>query len=272
MSSAGSTISGCLSLIGFGVSIAAIVYVAKVYNNSSEDPFINRIIEKPEDYFSDIPEDLTENKFKCKCEQGVFDGRCNGEQKTFGCIDVLSQEPISYVINDINVINFLDESICQNYYKEIAFNKKKLDEVFNFNMSVIHLTSLLLLLSIVIIFAVVIVLSIIPCILTKCFTDPSNATCFICLVYVVSLILAIGEIAVFIILCINYYGGDSVTYGEFLECHNVKKEKFTLEFPTLEELRGDFTVLMVLIIISISLNLLIAIANKICPSAPAMGE
>lgn len=275
MSSTGQMLSGCLSLVGLGVYIATLVFVARVYNSSSKDPFTDLVIQNPIDYFKDfsedIPDNLNEQKFKCQCEQGLFAGRCSEEQKNnFGCTDVMSQEQIS---NAINVVNFLDASKCNEYFKKIVNEKTKLNEVFNFNMNVVHLTSLLVLLFIVGIFAVMILMLIIPCFLVKCFMDdPTKITCFIFLVFIISLGLGIGNIAAFIILCINYYGGDSSAYGEFLECNNVRKEKFTNEFSSLEDLRNNFTTFMILNIIAVAINLVITCIGKICPPSPGMGD
>ena len=261
MSNACQKITCLIQLIGLGVYIANIVYAIKLYSSSSKDPFEDVVIQNPNDYFNIKSQELTEKKFKCLCEQGIFVGRCSDEQKAFGCSDVSFQERN---FNNINVVNFLEKNKCDNYTTQIVVNKKKLNEIFKFNMNTINLTSLLVLIfiALAIIFMTIVTISF-AC--KKIFQNPKIKECLIFIIFFISFLLSFGNLIAFIFLCINYFEGDSLAYGEFLDCDNVKKSKFTSEFLTLEELRDSFPIFMILNIISIVTNLLLSILNKIFP-------
>jgi len=259
MSGIAPIISGCLSVVNLWISIATIVYVAKVFSSASEDPINEIIISNPGDYFKNyVPTPTpTENDITCKCESEIFKGRCSEELKSSGCSDIISQVRIS---NNINVVNFLSEKECKQYQDSII-DKKKLTEVFNFNLGIIRVASMLILVFILLILGLGIFVGFLPCFMESCTCIREGLACLIWLSFIVSIGLCIANLVLFLVLCLNYYSGQRF-YREFLECSNVISEKFTSTFPTLEELRDNFTTYMILNIISLVISFVVSILSR----------
>ena len=69
-------------------------------------------------------------------------------------------------------------------------------------------------------------------------------------------------LVLFIILCVRYYNGDTNNYVEFLECHNVNRNKFSGKFKDIEDLKSNFSVFKTLGIIYIILSICFSGSSK----------
>jgi len=250
-------LSDCIQFIYLGISIASLVYICKIFTLTKNDLFDIKL-EDPGTYFISTVQTFSKMDKQCKCGEEVVNDFCTEEQILSGCVDI----SLNQNLDKQKFLRFLlEETQCKNYETQIKAGDKKLNEIFKLNISGIHEMVLGLLILIIISFGVLILFFVLSC-GAICGSICCGESAILILVpcIPVMIIVAFGSgitnLVLFIILCVRYYGGDTRTYVEFLECKNVNRAKFSEKFKDIEELKSDFTVFMVLHIIYLVLNFL----------------
>ena len=250
-----------VSCVNFGMSIAALVYIVNIYSDTKEDPF-NVVLQNKDSYFKNLTQIYSKNVKQCKCGEEIVNDFCSEEQKLLGCID-LSDFSLNIQSDKNKFLRYLiDSSKCKEYEQKIRATEK-LNQVFDINASGIHSMATGLLVLIVVNFALVILIITVSCIVVCC-----GEKMILCIVFIPCFVYAgyaagITNLVLFIILCVQYYGGATRDFIDFLECSNINQEKFKNEFKIVQDLRTDFIVFLVLNIIYLILSVITnATSNK----------
>ena len=249
-------IIGIISTIVYiGIGIACIVYSARVFIYSSDDPFENKKIDEPSKYFKKI-QDIIQEEPNCQCDQRLYNERCSDEQISMGCYDIYLEGESP---KDAYALRYLmDETKCKWYENSLIGQlKQNLNEVFKLKMNLIHIMSLILLITICLSFLFLILLIITCCgcvCCACCIESPMKFIICIPIFYIIGIVLQIINTGVFIALTVFYFTGDITAYADFLDCSNVNKDQFIKDFGVLEDLRSAFIHLLVLNIIGLILN------------------
>ena len=130
-------------------------------------------------------------------------------------------------------------------------------------MSGIHEMAMGLIGLVVISFAVVILYVFLSC-GTICYGEKAAFLTLPCvpIIAIINFGSGITNLILFIILCVRYYNGDTNNYVEFLECHNVNRNKFSGKFKDIEDLKSNFSVFKTLGIIYIILSICFSGSSK----------
>ena len=141
--------------------------------------------------------------------------------------------------------------------------KETLSQVFTLNFDIMHKMALGLLI-LVIIGLGVLVITIVAVLGSFCCGDCAFLILVPFLPVIFLFVLGSGaiNIALFIVLSINYYKGSTSTYVEFLECNGVNREKFHDKFSVVEDLKSAFIPFFVLNIIYLILGWINTCINK----------
>ena len=238
-----------------GISIASLVYICKIYSLTKEDLFDTKL-ENPEMYFVSSYQSLSTMDKQCKCGDEIVNDFCTEEQILSGCVDIF----LNQNLDKQKFLRFLlEETKCKDYESQIKEGNKKMNEIFKLNISGIHSMIVGLLALIIITFGVLALMLFLSC-GAACGQICCGEGAFLILVPCIPVIIIVAfgsgitNLVLFIILLVRYYGGDTRTYVEFLECKNVNRSKFSDKFKDIEELKTDFTIFMILHIIYLILN------------------
>ena len=254
-------LGGCVSLVYFALSIAILVYTAKVFNYSSDNPFDIQL--KPGENWTDFFNETSVSIKQCKCGEEILNDFCNEEQILSGCVDVTETE----LKNNTQFLRYLkmDKKKCNKYKEDIKnlTHDETLSEVFTLKFDTIHKMALGLLILVIIGFGIVVLL-----LITGCGSLCLGECGILCLVPFLPVIIlfnvgaGVTNLILFIILSVNYFSGDTSTYVDFLDCKGVIKDKFNEKFKKVENLKDVFITFFVLNIIYLVLGCINNAANK----------
>ncbi len=252
-------VSQCIQFISIPISIASLVYISKIYTLTKVDKFDTKL-ENPEQYFNSSIETLSQMDKKCKCGEEVLNNYCTEKQILSGCFDISLNQSFD---KPQNLRFLLEETKCKSFETQIKEGNKKLNEIFKLNISGIHSIVTGLIIIILLNLAVLFLISFVSC-GAFCFGEKAYYLLVPCLpcILIISYGSGITNVVLYIILLVRYYGGDIRKYAEFLECSNVKRSQFNIEFKDIEELKFDFTVFISLHIIYIILNIITSTSNS----------
>ena len=254
-------LGGCVSLVYFALSIAILVYTAKVFNYSSDNPFDIQL--KPGENWTDFFNETSVSIKQCKCGEEILNDFCNEEQILSGCVDVTETE----LKNNTQFLRYLkmDNKKCKKYIDQIKSlsHEETLSEIFTLKFDTIHNMALGLLILVIIGLGIVVLM-----LITGCGALCLGECAVLCLVPFLPVIIlfnigaGVTNLILFIILSVNYFGGDTSTYIDFLDCNGVKKDKFNEKFEKVENLKNVFVTFFVLNIIYLVLGGFNSAANK----------
>ena len=225
-----------LSIISFGISIAIIVYTARIYKWTSKNPL----------------ENINLNNLNATMNSSMTNIK-NLKKNEF---------------NESNVkqyLRYLDED-CQDFNSELKKYNYQIDKVFNLKFDMVHKTSLGILIIICISFgaSILLVISVFGalCCENKAFIILAPSLVIMTLV---TLFSGITNTILLIILLVNYYKGNST--GDFLDFYekcldNDKKPYLMDAYNRLDKLNSNFTAFVVLNILGIILNTISSCREK----------
>ena len=225
-----------LSIISFGISIAIIVYTARIYKWTSKNPL----------------ENINLNNLNATMNSSMTNIK-NLKKNEF---------------NESNVkkyLRYLDED-CKDFNSELKKYNYQIDKVFNLKFDMVHKTSLGILIIICISFgaSILLVISVFGalCCENKAFIILAPSLVIMTLV---TLFSGITNTILLIILLVNYYKGNST--GDFLDFYekcldNDKKPYLMDAYNRLDKLNSNFTAFVVLNILGIILNTISSCREK----------
>ena len=234
-----------LSIISFGISIAIIVYTARIYKWTSKNPLeninLNNLNATINSSMTNI-KNLKKNEFN---ESSFYDVSSSKEVKQY--------------------LRYLDED-CQDFNSELKKYNYQIDKVFNLKFDMVHKTSLGILIIICISFgaSILLVISVFGalCCENKAFIILAPSLVIMTLV---TLFSGITNTILLIILLVNYYKGNST--GDFLDFYekcldNDKKPYLMDAYNRLDKLNSNFTAFVVSNILGIILNTISSCREK----------
>ena len=234
-----------LSIISFGISIAIIVYTARIYKWTSKNPLeninLNNLNATINSSMTNI-KNLKKNEFN---ESSFYDVSSSKEVKQY--------------------LRYLDED-CQDFNSELKKYNYQIDKVFNLKFDMVHKTSLGILIIICISFgaSILLVISVFGalCCENKAFIILAPS---LVIMKLVTLFSGITNTILLIILLVNYYKGNST--GDFLDFYekcldNDKKPYLMDAYNRLDKLNSNFTAFVVLNILGIILNTISSCREK----------
>ena len=225
-----------LSIISFGISIAIIVYTARIYKWTSKNPL----------------ENINLNNLNATMNSSMTNIK-NLKKNEF---------------NESNVkqyLRYLDED-CKDFNSELKKYNYQIDKVFNLKFDMVHKTSLGILIIICISFgaSILLVISVfgVLCCENKAFIILAPS---LVIMKLVTLFSGITNTILLIILLVNYYKGNST--GDFLDFYekcldNDKKPYLMDAYNRLDKLNSNFTAFVVLNILGIILNTISSCREK----------
>ena len=225
-----------LPIISFGISIAIIVYTARIYKWTSKNPL----------------ENINLNNLNSTMNSSMTNIK-NLKKNEF---------------NESNVkkyLRYLDED-CQDFNSELKKYNYHIDKVFDLKFDVVHKTSLGILIIICISFgaSILLVISVfgVLCCENKAFIILAPSLVIMTLV---TLFSGITNTILLIILLVNYYKGNST--GDFLDfyekCLDSDKKPYLMDaYNRLDKLNSNFTAFIVLNILGIILNIISSCNEK----------
>ena len=225
-----------LPIISFGISIAIIVYTARIYKWTSKNPL----------------ENINLNNLNSTMNSSMTNIK-NLKKNEF---------------NESNVkkyLRYLDED-CQDFNSELKKYNYHIDKVFDLKFDVVHKTSLGILIIICISFgaSILLVISVfgVLCCENKAFIILAPSLVIMTLV---TLFSGITNTILLIILLVNYYKGNST--GDFLDfyekCLDSDKKPYLMDaYNRLDKLNSNFTAFIVLNILGALLNIISSCNEK----------
>ena len=250
-----------LQLIGIAFSITTIVFLAKIFNGTKENPlevYDNRFFNKsetqpPED---NNPDEKSASKVSnvkdkyCQCGDNIINNICTEEQIIEGCYDILKN-------NENRSLRLLDDSNCDNMKTDII--NQGFSKVFKLNYGTVHKMAL----------GIIVVLSALGfSILITLITQIGMIFCgekaaliiapFLLCIICVGLFAGLTNFILFMIMLVKYYKGK--TTGEFLDFYEDcldEQGKSNLEetYDKLHDMNKYMTVFVALNFIQMGLNL-----------------
>lgn len=253
------TAGNCLSTIFMAMGITILVYTARIYIYTKEDPFKDDLppVSQREDlYFTSTQASLyqkQQTQKQCICENQVLNDFCTEEQIKSGCKDIT----LNTQKNPKKFLRYLLDIYECNGFKEkiLSPTTQNLNQVFDLKFEMINKMALGLLILAAIglaIFGLII--------LATCFSLCCGEAALALLIPFLPCIICFGlgsgvtELVLFIILCVNYGNGQTSEFVEFLNCPGVKSSAFTEKYKDIINLKDDYTPFMVLYIIFLVLN------------------
>ena len=253
------TAGNCLSTIFMAMGITILVYTARIYIYTKEDPFkddLPSLEEREVLYFEPTQASLyqkQEPQKQCICENKVLNDFCTEEQIKSGCKDIT----LNTQKNPKKFLRYLLETYQCNEFRDkiLSPSIQNLNQVFDLKFGMINKMALGLLILAAIglaIFGLII--------LATCFSLCCGEAALALLIPFLPCIICFGlgsgitELVLFIILCVNYGNGQTSEFVEFLNCQGVKSSAFTEKYKDIINLKDNYTPFMVLYIIFLVLN------------------
>ena len=113
------TASDCIHLIYLGISIAALVYICKIYSLTKVDA-LDTNLDNPEEYFFSSIQTFSTMGKQCKCRLEIVNDFCTEEQILSGCVDTY----LNPNLDKQKFIRFLlDEAQCKSYELKLKIAK-----------------------------------------------------------------------------------------------------------------------------------------------------
>lgn len=258
MGESASVFKTILQLIEMAISITTIVYVAKIYKGTKENPLevFDRNIESIASNTIDnvVPSKVSKVKDKfCQCGEKIINKICSEEQIIEGCYDISKyEENLS--------LRVLEDSTCDEIQTELTNNNDKLSEVFDLNYGTVRKMALGILIVLCLVgFSVFITLmtqvGIIICGEKAALIILPFFICIIC----ICLFAGLTNFILFMIMLVKYYKGR--TTGEFLDFYEDcldADEKSSLEktYNKLDDINKDMTVFVALNFVQLGLSMI----------------
>lgn len=258
MGESASVFKTILQLIEMAISITTIVYVAKIYKGTKENPLevFDRNIESIASNTIDnvVPNKVSKVKDKfCQCGEKIINKICSEEQIIEGCYDISKyEENLS--------LRVLEDSTCDEIQTELTNNNDKLSEVFDLNYGTVRKMALGILIVLCLVgFSVFITLmtqvGIIICGEKAALIILPFFICIIC----ICLFAGLTNFILFMIMLVKYYKGR--TTGEFLDFYEDcldADEKSSLEntYNKLDDINKDMTVFVALNFVQLGLSMI----------------
>ena len=265
MSSSGSgSCAGVIQTINLGISIAIIVYTARIYNATKETPYpfekytnntyrlLLSSLETPT-----LKNDAKINMY-CQCGDKFLSNICTEEQIISGCYDITPNEQKNLLRN------LADQAFC-NEIKTLRDAHTELSTIFNLDYVGVNKMALGILIICCGFLGVIGVLLLSVFCICCC---QELGLCFLVtcapIILIVVIVGGIADIVVFIIMLVKYYKGR--TTGEFIQyyddCEPADKDNLKPVYNVVKPIQGYMTAFVVLNCIGIFLNYLGAILNK----------
>lgn len=253
------TAGNCLSTIFMAMGITILVYTARIYIYTKEDPFKDNlppVEEREKEYFTSTQASLyqkQQTQKQCICENQVLNDFCTEEQIKSGCKDIT----LNTQKNPKKFLRYLLDIYECNGFKEkiLSPTTQNLNQVFDLKFEMINKMALGLLILAAIglaIFGLII--------LATCFSLCCGEAALALLIPFLPCIICFGlgsgitELVLFIILCVNYGNGQTSEFVEFLNCPGVNSSAFADKYKDIINLKDTYTPFMVLYIIFLVLN------------------
>jgi hypothetical protein len=256
-----------IQTLNFGVSIAIIVFIARIYN-ATKSPL--NPIEQYEQYqyvtnrlllyspeSPTLKNDAKINKY-CQCGDEFLSHICTEEQIISGCYDITPNEQKNLLRN------LVDAGFCEDIKNQISIHKR-LSPIFTLNYGSVNKMALGMLIVCCGLLGVI-VLTFISFLCICCCQEQGVCFLLACapIILIVALCGGVADIVLFIIMLVKYYKGR--TTGEFIqyyeECEPFDKKKLDPVYSVVKPMQGYMTAFVVLNCIGIFLNYLGAILNK----------
>ena len=250
-------IPDCVEIISFGVSIAAFVFIIRVYiDTKTNNPlnFYDPILKNQTDQILlDGPpgQFLNDLEKYCKCGEEALNNICSEEQIISGCYDV-SKNDKKALLRSLSYVN------CGNINKQLK--DKRYDKIFDLGYRTVNKMAL----GILIIYAInlgIIALCLMFSCTTFCCKEYYHKTYPLLdrPIFIIDLVLGLANIVLHIILMLYYYKG--LTTGEFLDYYDIcatPEQKIHLEtvYKRLKDINSEMTAFVTLNFIEIFLNYL----------------
>ena len=253
-----------LQFIGIAFSITTIVFLAKIFNGTKENPlevYDNRFFNKSETQPTEDnnPDEKSASKVSnvkdkyCQCGDNIINNICTEEQIIEGCYDISkNEENLS--------LRVLEDSTCDEIQTELTNNNDKLSEVFDLNYGTVRKMALGILIVLCLVgFSVFITLmtqvGIIICGEKAALIILPFFICIIC----ICLFAGLTNFILFMIMLVKYYKGR--TTGEFLDFYEDcldAEEKSSLEntYNKLDDINKDMTVFVALNFVQLGLSMI----------------
>ena len=247
-----------LQLIEIAISITTIVYVAKIYKGTKENPLevFDREIESIASNIIDnvAPSKVSKAKDKyCQCGEKIINKICSEEQIIEGCYDISK--------NDENLpLRVLEDSTCDEIKNELTNKNGKFSEVFDLNYGTVRKMALGILIVLCLVgFSIFITLitqiGIIICGEKAAVIILPFFICIIC----ICLFAGLTNFILFMIMLVKYYKGR--TTGEFLDFYEDcldDDEKSSLKqiYNKLDDINKDMTVFVALNFVQLALSII----------------
>ena len=226
----------------FGISIANLIYVCRIFNETKEDPFNTVLLDK-KSYFYNVTQLYQKIEKNCKCGENIVNDFCTEEQLLSGCVDITVNDQFD---NKKFLRNLLTNNECNQYIKDIM-KKEKLSDVFNLNITNIHnlMLGIIVLISssffALFLFAIFIGGMI-------CFGERILKYCAIIgiMTIIIASLIGIINFVLFIIILFKLFDGDIWKYFDFLNCPNVDNFKFISQFGVVHDFARDMIIFIIL--------------------------
>lgn len=259
--------SGVIQTLNLGVSIAIIVFIARIYN-ATKSPL--NPIEQYEQYqyvtnrlllyspeSPTLKNDAKINKY-CQCGDEFLSHICTEEQIISGCYDITPNEQKNLLRN------LVDAGFCEDIKNQISIHKR-LSPIFTLNYGSVNKMALGMLIVCCGLLGVIVLIFISFFCICCC---QEQGVCFLLACAPIILIVAIcggvADIVLFIIMLVKFYKGR--TTGEFIDfyeqCGYFKENEYKSVYDELKKIHGYMTVFIVLNAVGIVFNYIGAITNK----------
>ena len=258
---------GILQFIGIAFSVTTIVFLAKIFNGTKENPlevYDNRFFNKSETQPTEDnnPDEKSARKVSnvkdkyCQCGDNIINNICTEEQIIEGCYDILKN-------NENRSLRLLDDSNCDNMKTDII--NQGFSKVFKLNYGTVHKMALgiivvLSALGFSVLISLITQIGVIICGEKAALIIAPFLLCIIC----VGLFAGLTNFILFMIMLVKYYKGK--TTGEFLDFYEDcldEQGKSNLEetYDKLHDMNKYMTVFVALNFIQLGLNLLESCLN-----------
>ena len=256
-----------LQILGLGMSIANLVLIVKIYNNTGENP-----LEMYDEKFPTIPDnnslsnsisEFGHSSFHdlgkyCQCGEKLLNNICTEEQIISGCFDVSKN-------SERILLRHLEDVDCNGIKADIR-NKGGYSKVFDLGFDMVNKMALGILI-VLALFLGSVALTLLTEIGQLCCAEGALALLASCAICIICILLFSGltNFVLFIILMVNYYKGK--TTGEFLDFYNQclegQEEKSQLKetFDKLNDTDSYMTAFVAINFISLFLNCITSCAS-----------
>ena len=252
-----------VQFIEIALSIITIVFLAKIYNGTKENPlevYDKNINDDNDPEFvgnGDSDNNIPSKVFNaidtyCQCGENIINNICTEEQINDGCYDIPKN-------NDNPSLRFLDNSICDDVNKTALIENGEFSKVFVLHYDTVHKMALgivvvLSALGISLFITVIAQIGNIFCGEKALLIIAPFAICIIC----VGLFAGLTNFILFMIMLVKYYKGK--TTGEFLDFYEDcldEEEQIDLEktYNKLHDMNKYMTAFVALNFIQMGFNL-----------------